>query len=180
MSVVGEFRIDNGSPCRGELQIDHNVEVVTTMGPKPDPRWSFVDSHGHFHAFDQSNEREPYPTLAAKTRHHGCDVHIAPEMDDDECEGWDETYYVCRICAEEIEPGQIPGPHEHQVEHPVEWQVEIYADRSMPYPGSGDRSVRVTMGDTEYFGIAIVMSANDGSATLVGKGPLGQRKVRTR
>lgn len=182
----GEIRIDNGEPVTGTLTVEHNVEIVRSLGPKPDPKWSFVDAAGHFHAFDQNGERRPYPTLTRKSRHHDCDgFHTVDTIDneDEECEGWDETYYVCRICDEEIEPGEIPGPHETQIAHPDQWRVETVGADLWNRLG-GNVTVRATNGETVHFGVALVTScrsADDPSmcaATLLGNGPLGRRTVR--
>ena len=183
VTTAAAIRINNGPPVAGELVVENQVETVQSLSPKPDPNWSTVDDAGHYHAYaqDQTGGQPPYPTLTPRTRHHDCDgIHLAPTMDDG-CEGWDETYYVCPICDEQIRPGQLAGPHETRIAGRLDWRVTANVP---PLEIDTTVTVRITTGDREHFGLAVVtawtshLDPSHGAATLTAAGPLGHRTAR--
>jgi hypothetical protein len=82
----------------GELTIETDYETVTGEETKPDTNWRFVDGAGHRHAF--WSEDDPFPTLREKTRTVFCATCDCCSDED----SYEETYYVCRECSEEISP----------------------------------------------------------------------------
>jgi hypothetical protein len=170
-------RVNNGEPLAGEFRIARPVDIVMSLGAKPDPHWEMVDSNGHYHAY--STEPPAYPTLDNRTERVGCDGSCG---DEDECEGYSITRRVCRICQEEITPGVISGPHRFEI--PGLWEWSVILDGHMPTGrllGGGTVSVCIDHGDERRWGIAIVTdlyvsSFGECRAELMGSGSLGRRE----
>lgn len=146
-SLVGVVSINGGEPVAAQLRITQERIDVSTNLPKPDPRWSFTDAAGHFHAY---TEEETTPTLIVRMVHMPCDGSCGGVCDD---EGYDATHYHCRICDEEIEPGTIPGPHYDTMPGLMSWEIAAM----VPLNGRAGVSVRFepTAGAFEYFGVAL-------------------------
>ena len=174
-----EIRVDNGPLVPGELAIDvEQIDVTMSIKTEPDMAWEHIDRHGHFHAYAEDGT---LPTLEARTRV----VEPALEDPDDDFdiddydEDYDQTYYVCAICDEEIEPKVIvtrPVGREF-VPGLMSWTVEVGVPLRL-----GDRvSVVVTSGGSTCFGVGMVDEISSGGsgpgAVIVGESPLGRRKA---
>jgi hypothetical protein len=76
---------------------------VTSLSPRPDPAWRFVDASGHEHAYLDRG----YPTLKWVVDEEG---YVIVE------DGYPDEYpptghYECGECGEEIKPGMMgPSP----------------------------------------------------------------------
>lgn len=176
-----------GYDCR--IVITRDVHVETSTSPKFDEWWSFTDAAGHFHAYDQTEDRgQSFPTLRERLEKIPCGY----SDHDVDCGGENITHYHCRICDEEIKPSMVPGPHTYTWLGLSDWQAELSVVDDGAWPTwasmTGDQiSLRADAGDgVDLFGIAIVndvaMSSYPGmtktTVAMVGSGPLGQRGVR--
>jgi hypothetical protein len=164
--------LNNGDAMPGELEQHQDVETIRSMGAIPDPKWEVTDSNGHYHARDTS--ADSYPTLESSIRQVECDGSCDGTCDG---EGWTETIYHCAICAEEIQPGTIGGPHTIHVPGLKSWEVTAYGAR----PLDEKVTVRIQTADTTLFGVAMPVSFESDSSgmtctKLVGVSPLGARK----
>lgn len=174
-SLTGTATINSGEPVTAQLKITQERIDISTLGSKPDPKWTFIDVAGHFHARSEDGE---LPTLIGRREHVGCDG----SCDLDDCEGYDVTHWHCRICDEEIQPGVIPGPHYGTMPGRIDWEVAVQTVIN----GHGEVSVVYRSERVEYFGVAIpgdvrIETGFDGSArgrtVLHGVSPLGRRTV---
>jgi hypothetical protein len=168
--VVGAVYVDNGEGVIGELRLDHNNQVVWSLGPRWDPGWRTFDSAGHFHAASGVDHKVTHPTLLTRTRHVDCDC---AHGGDDFCDGYDETDYFCRICDEEIEPGLIHGEHSTTISNGYDWTVIVQS-----YVEGEQHTVRFETDHRVSFGIArctdrVVESGGSARTTLVGVSELG-------
>lgn len=205
-TIHGEFTvsINNGPLLPCQLDIETEMVDVSTHGPRPDPNWTHVDSNGHYHAYDQADRLNHYPTLVEKSEYHRYDEDEPdaqpaeepsdePDEDDeddgweweDREEGWTETWYECAICGDRIEPGKKPGPFHEWKPGLTQWHLEVQT--TQPATALGEKvSVRIPAqqpNTQERFGIAMVTQAHynnrDGyTLELIGIGPLGTRKAR--
>ena len=174
-----EIRINDGPPVHGELSIDREIITIRSeIATKPDPTWEYIDSAGHFHACSTRAESD-LPTLNRRTEHVDCDGSCGGVC---EGEGYTVTRFSCAICGEDIEPGRIPF-HEETISGPESWNITVHT--AVPY---GERvSVRIVMGGRLWFGIGlatdltVIRSLHNTTATttIVGAGPLGERKSST-
>lgn len=178
VSYVVMVSVDGQDSVHGTLTITRKYERVRSSSPRPDPRWFFIDSSGHYHAYDIRHEREhrsPYLTLDERKRFYPCN---GIEHSPDECDGWSDTYYTCIVCGEEIKPGTIEGPHSINVYEGEDWELEV----ETPIPSSGRVSVHITSAAKEWFGFAVVSwlltSSTGGRSILTGVTPLGVRQTR--
>ena len=157
-------------PLQGMLSVENDVSTAWTDLPEPDPRWTFVDAAGHFHARDAEGE---LPTLVSKAEHVDCDGSCGGQC---RGEGFTSVRWHCPLCGEEVVPGTVPGPHELVVARRRSWSVFV---ENAPVFGSGRVSVRFEYdGKPTMFGVARVESSSgrgDGGAANVklrGEGPL--------
>ncbi len=75
---------------------------TTSLGPRPDPSWSFTDTQGHDHHWDDG-----YPTLTWVQDQE--DYTVVEDGELESYPGW--GHYECSICGEEIRPAQRgPSP----------------------------------------------------------------------
>lgn len=160
------FYVDNRGPLPGNLRIDTDVQWADSMLPAPDPKWTHIDSNGHFHA---RGDDQTMPTLENRPEHVPCDGSCGTLGG---CEGYSESHWHCRICGEECEPGTIPGPHRVKIGETKQWTVEIYGSA----PEQGTCTVRVVTKDGTRFGLAVVadvqVSADEVTARLAGTSAL--------
>lgn len=154
----------------GLLSIKNDVDTAWTELPEPDPRWTFVDAAGHFHARDATGE---LLTLKAVPEHVDCDGSCGGQC---RGEGYSAVRWHCVICQEEIVPGTIAGPHKVVVASRRSWTVAV--DEG-PVFRTQRVSVRVEFeGQPPMFGVAHVESSSgrgDGGGAntkLCGEGPL--------
>jgi hypothetical protein len=182
VSVVGAGFINNGPGLPCQIMTTQESQTIWSMGSKADEKWSFTDAAGHFHAYDQSSERDHYPTLLMRVEQVPC-VH---DDHDDDCDGANTTHWHCRICDEEVEPGRIPGPHSSVIAGLRSWEAKVGLPVAEAWAMRGERvSLRMVVGENrELFGLAMVdvgtVSSDDVIVyvDLVGIGPLGSRKVK--
>lgn len=170
------FLVDN-VPYVGRYEITHEINHDTFHGDVPDPSWSFVDGEGHFHACDSNNGE--FITLNAENRRVPCDGSCNGVCGG---EGYDHTFYTCKICAEEIEPGFHVVTRQVAVSDMRHWQATV--DGPFIKPG---KTVSVHICDvngpglnearTRHFGIAVVteldMDSETVTLTLAGTSELG-------
>ncbi len=159
----------------GELEVDRNAQMVWSDSAQADPKWSFIDQAGHFHAYDQD---EKLPTLRNEPEHIDCDGGCGGL-----CEGYETPRYLCRICGEEVTPGPVPGPHQFAVNGPAEWTVHARGEGGLrPQPGE-QVSVRIVDREGILFGVARVCGgtiwsmdeqAMEFEVELAGEGPLSR------
>lgn len=150
----------------GDLSIENEVQTEHTLAPKIDPNWTFIDSAGHFHAYDAD---EKLPTLTVESERMPCSCET--------CGG--EGYYVihrhCLICREEITPGTIAGPHEVTIGLRRSWSVKA---KLATLPSAERVSVRFE-GAPTLFGVATVRGSGFSHSDMVdveltGEGPLSR------
>lgn len=178
LSYPAMVSVDGGNLLHGTLTITHEYERIVSSSPEPDRRWSYVDAAGHFHAYDQKWEdnlyNQAYPTLRPNSRHMGCNG-LCPDPDSG-CEGWDDVYYTCIACDEEIEPKTVPGPHSRSIHTSTTWELEVAA----AVPSTGKVSVRIEQNERTWFGFAVVSwyeaGSTEGRSMFIGVTPLGKRK----
>lgn len=175
----GQVWIDNAPPLDADLLVEHQVIVVESLGSIPDRAWTYVDTAGHFHAWADD---ETLPTLAEHHEQQPCNGSCGGVCDG---EGYTGTIWTCRICAEPVNPGRIPGPHTHHMPGLTDWRVEISRQPGVPPPTAlgHEVSIRFTADSSEHFGVAILTDTQYDSdlgwtATAYGNGPLGQRPAR--
>lgn len=172
----GTITIDDGPAMPGVLIIEQYYEVIrSNIATKPDQRWEHVDSHAHFHAYDQDGK---LPTLVARPKHIDCDSSCGGVC---EGEGFDITEWFCSICDERVEPRRVDDHGPHSIPTRRDWSVKVESDR----PIAGDKvTIRADVGhDLVMFGIAkvggwegtISSDRSDLVTTLYSASPLGTR-----
>ena len=117
-TFYGKAWINERIELEGSLRVFQERIDISTDLPKPDPRWSTVDSSGHFHAMSGKE----YPTLRSKSVDMPCDGSCCGAC---EGEGYSVTEWSCRLCGEVIEPGMVPGPHRETMPGVTEWSAEV-------------------------------------------------------
>lgn len=175
-TITGEVHINDGPAMSATLTITQEIITQWSALPRPDTRWTAVDSNGHFHAYDQSDDNsDRYPTLNRRVEVVSC----TDEEHDIDCEGGNITHYHCRICDEELKPGILHGEHSFTIPGMKTWDVVAMDD----LPSKLDRgqvSVRFVHGDArqtrELFGVGLVDVFDN---RITGFGPLGRRIART-
>lgn len=87
----------------GSLLVQQEVTERARMetAVKPDPAWAHRDVYGHVHRWSGRK----LPTLDRRSRHVPCDGSCGGVC---EGEGYHVSYYVCRQCGVEVEPGTVP------------------------------------------------------------------------
>lgn len=169
---------------RGTIRIRQERIDISTRSPKADPKWTSVDSNGHFHAMSGKE----YPTLRSKDIPQPCDGSCGGVC---EGEGYSITRWSCVICGEEVKPGMVPGPHYDTMPGMVDWYAELEgpADNAAQRLAMGAEQVmlrfdadgpeRVTFFGTAFTGDSTISSTfGDGiqvSLRLSGAGALGDR-----
>lgn len=160
----------------------HTVELIDvtpafdTYGP--DPKWTFTDSKGHFHAAS-ADQDHPWPTLEQRFHEHG-----DPDDPDDV---WTTSYFVCSICEAEIEPNMIvikSAGWREEAPGRKSWNAMIEVMNGTPLYTGDKVSFRALVGDEqEIFGVAIVTGVEYRALNAVmvinleGVSPLGTRKL---
>ena len=155
---------------------------------KPDPKWTHVDSKGHFHAFSEDKD-EPLPTLRRENIVH---THVEHDDEDDWEEEWTslEVVYHCHLCDEKVEPKWVVSHPVHRIMAPgrMSWRVEVRAVGAncgrLGQLNGKEVSVRVEDDGTTLFGIGLFrVSGGSGDSQVrlfgdvYGRGPLGRRKA---
>jgi hypothetical protein len=172
-----QVRVDAQGPYECNLEMTTDViDVTTFLGRQvPNLAWEFVDETGHYHSFSKDGK---LPTLQIHVQHMNCSIQ-GPH-DDDECEGWDKRFAVCRLCAEEVEP-------KYEVDHSPEfvpgrsqWTAEIRGVHLEPGKDVSLAFSTAHTGRVRYFGTGKVMALNITDATYVtligGQGELARKK----
>jgi hypothetical protein len=156
-------------PLHGMLSVENDVETAWTDLAEPDPRWTFVDSAGHFHARNAEGE---LPTLVSRPEHVDCDGSCGGQCGG---EGYTAVHWHCAICGEEAVPGTVPGPHEVVVARRRSWSVLVEGG---PVFAVERVSVRLEFyGKPTMFGVARVGSSSGraggvADTQLLGEGAL--------
>ena len=180
MVTTGDgIHINDGPGWAGQLRIEVERIDISSAGPKPNERWSFVDADGHFHAYYES--KDPWPTLHKRIEVVPCSV----EDHDEDCGGANTTHWHCLICDEEITPGMIPGPHYGSMAGMTSWEVQVQVPVESINALMGKQvSFRMESAGGEAWGVAQVMGGMEYrsgdpsvSLTMVGVSPLGRRKA---
>lgn len=170
-TTATEIYVDN-QRVAGVLEVANDVHTEQVLGDSPDPKWTFVDARGHFHAHD---EKGLIHTVERERERVGCDGACGGQCGG---EGSTVTHLLCLICQEEIFPGMIPGPHEVVVGTTSRWTLRVRGFQ--PPSGMAMVSVRVEAdGWPTRFGVAAVGTMHgdeDGlwQGELVGAGPLSR------
>lgn len=179
--------VDGKPPVDGLLVQTVNFDIIKSYGKEVDSNWEMVDAAGHYHAYNRSNETrflsyKRYPTLREMIRNHdheycddGCCIN-------DICEDlYQETYYQCLICQEEITPGAATVNTVVREPRSASWKLEIAP--SPQFIVNSEVSVRmfIDTANGQWFGVACVTDAliEHGMAgyTLVGISDLGTTKA---
>jgi hypothetical protein len=176
--VINGFRMI--TQCSLTVEVE-TMDVTPMTETKPDYRWTLTDARGHFHAFSTDTEN-PLPTLERKTRERAI-------FDDDleEPDIWEESYYECRLCAQEIEPKWITNPVTWERRVPVRklWKLEVVSrgelgSRHLTKWRNSLVSLVIETPNRSYFGIGYleitsIESSGTTHALLTGHGALGTR-----
>jgi hypothetical protein len=176
-TYLGTAFVNEHHELSGRLIVTQQRIDISTRGAKPDPRWSTVDSNGHFHA----RTAEGYPTLRSKEIPLPCDGACGGICGG---EGTSRTEWSCVICREVIEPGLIDGPHYETMSGLTDWSAQLTGAGHVFLMGM----VMVRFESTDplhvtLFGAAQVgaMSASGGATGVMsavelhGAGELGER-----
>ena len=121
MSVIREIQIiiDNEPPTKGEFSIEVEQVEISSFGSDPDPNWTFIDTHGHFHAYTADMK---LPTLDERAEWH---EYFEPDEETGET-GYTTLHLHCRICDEEIRPGRIDrGGYRRFAAGRTSWTVRV-------------------------------------------------------
>jgi hypothetical protein len=90
------FTVDGVDLVDGTVTQTVNPIEVTTNLPSADPNWTFVDTNGHAHYYDNG-----YPTLEWVATGSWWCIDCQEDHEDGE--------YRCILCGEKVKPG-ITGP----------------------------------------------------------------------
>lgn len=181
-SISGVKISINWAPAQAGIIDIHQewINASSWSATKPDPKWVHVDQLGHFHAWDDDGK---LPTLDIKTRRIEFEPAVESEddgraaYDDDEADGYDERFYACRICGDEIEPKYVPDYRDKVIPGRVSWTVKVDAALTR----GAEVSVVVETEDRTSFGVGTVLNCvapfGEGyiRSTIVGTGPLAVR-----
>jgi hypothetical protein len=180
ITQTGKLWLDNEEiqAIEAQLHVQQEWIDVRTMTPpmKPDLGWEYIDQAGHYHAFSDGGKQ--LPTLDQMSRHVGCDG-----CDEHECEGWDEQYWRCQQCLEEITPGMKPDYTDPQkIPGRKTWQVRLEL-RDAALAENRIYSLRLHLGEQIIFGFVaahLMTYESEGIAhlrsyDLQGLGPMGER-----
>lgn len=100
--------VDGGPPVPADVTVTQEWEYIRSYSAVlPDPKWRFIDSHGHEHRWAETGrDRGPdaLPTLVQTYRHVECDGSCGNW----DCDGYDLPVWHCRECGDEVEPGFKP------------------------------------------------------------------------
>lgn len=134
----------NGSPVTAvDLRVDTEpIDISTMSDVQPELSWSFTDAAGHFHAYDQEGKT---PTLRTEYEEYWCD-----DCHEEHTNSW----LVCIICSEAIEPKTVDrGPTRKWIPGRTEHTLTV-RHSGIPLPVGRQVSVHLTEGDSrELFGI---------------------------
>jgi len=162
--------LNEGTPLSGTLKVWQERIDISTDLPKPDPAWTFVDTAGHFHA----RSADSYPTLRSKVVDMPCNGCCGGTCDG---EGFSVTEWRCVLCAAQVHPGTIPGPHHESMPGAYEWSVELEGESTpelerLMMTGFGDRlMLRFNASHPEPWTFFGAVGCNGG--TISGGGPGG-------
>lgn len=184
LAMINE--IDDLADCKLTVEREM-INVGPSLGAsKPDPKWTFTDTRGHYHAFSEDpfteSESELLPTVFHKTE--------PDDTEDDDIRSW----YECRLCKEIVTPRFVPdyrAMSSTSIPGPIHWQVWITSTgpgalRMISLAGS-QVSIRIKTEalDLEQFGFGRLLTErieNRGDflvwfGLLDGRSPLGSRKI---
>lgn len=156
------------------------IKTVSLGGSRPDPAWRSTDSHGHFHATNTQDDRNPFPTL--KLTGEPCDI---PGHAGDGCT---IENYACRICGELVYPAFVfvaGAAHEVCEPGPLAWTLDAWCPHTLAVLAKPGElvSVRLDCNGFVYFGVgawSVGSIFDDGVAVKIyGSGPLGRQEERS-
>ncbi len=84
-------------PARGVLRMERDVIDVTSISPRPDPNWVYVDGHGHEHRM--------YDGVWSTLRRVVTSSYWCPDCGDEH----EASHWACAVCGEPVQPGMV-GP----------------------------------------------------------------------
>lgn len=123
--------INGGEPLPCDLQVERQmIDVSTATARKPDPSWTFVDSAGHFHAFDHEGQ---LPTISRREEYIQVEREpdcLLDDLDPDEYVdfGYSVLHVECGICGEEIKPHYVPDDPNRVIPGRVAYTLTIRGD----------------------------------------------------
>lgn len=180
--------VNGGPPMQCEFRLTRNREVqYVEHQSRADPRWSYTDPAGHFHAWAApvDGDRPTLPTLDSRRVHLPCNGQCG---DPEDCDGFHEERWSCRICHAAVLPG---WKEEYNVPFaivgPVEWQVLLHVlpEADLSWLALREVSVLLTRPPApDLFGVARPILAEQSAGgpggemtrvELTSGGPLGQR-----
>lgn len=162
MNANLEIFINERGPYLGTLNIETEQIDITMYRDtyKLDPKWTFVDKAGHFHAVTGDGK---LPTLERYEKHIGCDGTCGGT-----CDGTlTETRHRCRACGKRVKPGHVidqAGGAARSMPGLTTWTVRIDHPETLGIT-EADVSVRAVAGKRTLFGLARRhMTARDASS----------------
>lgn len=156
LEATATIIINDGERHPGEFVIEQDIEMVRSdRATKPDPKWTFTDDQGHFHAFVEDGG---LPTLDRTVIDAPCDGSCGGVC---QGEGYTITKYTCRICGQQIEPNWIPDVEARTVGIPLPGMksasVTIRGDRRLLARRGSEVTVRaVAPSGQEFIGVGVV------------------------
>lgn len=152
---------------------NEKIDVTPERTTKPDPKWSYVDRQGHYHAFSD-DEHDLLPTL------RGVFDEDVPSA----------VAYRCRICNFEVIPEWITQRSTVRIYAPgrMSWRVELLAHwpNIDPLMNGTSVSVRIEEDGDILFGVGLLQATGAGvndagviewRGQIIGNGALGTRKA---
>lgn len=159
--------VDNGEPMPGDFNIEVE-QIDVTLGAdthKPDPSWSFVDSHGHYHAW--STEGTLPTTHLVEVPVDEDEAEEDPPADPaepDDFGDWVDDEPIrerrCILCGDPVEPKtlvDIPGGTKQFMPGLTRYEVVVYGE---VHAHGGGVSLRVETPASVYFGFGRVAWTN--------------------
>lgn len=166
-TATGTATINNQAEWPCEFVISDRTDYVwSSTATKPDPRWEFIDTAGHFHTFTKDGD---LPTLNSEGVRMPCDGSCGGTCNG---EGYTVTRWTCRICGQEVEPGYVPdeGARTMGVPVPLGTSAKVTVTSREPVAERGrEVSIRIRSGEVELFGTGFI------GAVKMSGGPTGVR-----
>lgn len=139
----------NGAPeVPAEFEIEQAwIDASTFTARKPDMSWTFVDTAGHFHAFDHEGKLPTVVYREERIEFAGDPSELSEEWDDYIERDDTITHIECGLCGEEIKPQYVPDNPHKVIPGLVDYRLTVQAD--VP---AGRFSVTLTTPDQVWFG----------------------------
>jgi hypothetical protein len=115
--------INGAEPLPCTFSVHHErIDVSSLTASKPDMSWTFVDSQGHFHAYDHEGK---LPTITRREEFVPYTFHGDEDQDEDEPDGYSEIHIECGICGEKVEPKRLPDDPHKTIPGRTEYKVTV-------------------------------------------------------